>query len=80
MLNRSGEIRSTASPTLTEDQIEVLMRYGETRKTEAGQILFRAGATSYAFIVVLEGEVEVVDDFAGDTRTIAVHVPGRFAG
>ncbi len=56
------------------------MRYGETRKTEAGQVLFRAGATSYAFIVVLEGEVEVVDDFAGETRTIAVHVPGRFAG
>jgi thioredoxin reductase (NADPH) len=80
MLNRSGEIRSTASPTLTKDQIEVLMRYGETRKTEAGQVLFRAGATSYAFIVVLEGEVEVVDDFAGEMRTIAVHVPGRFAG
>jgi CRP-like cAMP-binding protein len=80
MLNRSGEIRSTASPTLTEDQIEVLMRYGETRKTVSGQVLFREGATSYAFIVVLEGEVEVVDDFAGETRTIAVHVPGRFAG
>ncbi len=28
---------STASTTLTEDQIEFLRRYGQMRKTEAGQ-------------------------------------------
>ncbi len=42
MNNRMDEIRSTANPALREDQIEVLMRYGETRKTEAGQVLSRA--------------------------------------
>jgi thioredoxin reductase (NADPH) len=56
------------------------MRYGETRKTEAGQGLFRAGDTSCDFIVVLEGEVEVVDDFAGEARTMGVFRAGRFVG
>jgi thioredoxin reductase (NADPH) len=74
------EIRSTRAPTLREDQIEVLRRYGQTRKTEVGEVLFRAGDTSCDFIVVLEGEVEVVDDFDGTARTIGVFRAGRFLG
>ena len=61
MTDRTDEIRSTRAPKLREDQIEVLSRYGKTRKTEAGEVLFRAGDTSSDFIVVLEGEVELVD-------------------
>jgi thioredoxin reductase (NADPH) len=78
--DRSGEIRSTRAPTLREDQIEILRRYGQTRKTEVGEVLFRAGDTSNDFIVVLEGEVEVIDDFAGEARTIGVFLAGRFLG
>jgi thioredoxin reductase (NADPH) len=74
------EIRSTASPTLREDQIEVLARYGERRKTEAGQVLSRAGDASYDFLVVLEGALEVVDDFAGEARVIVTQRAGGFAG
>src|ERR671912_2774816 len=80
MIDRTDEIRSTRAPTLTEDQIEILSRYGETRETETGQVLFRAGDPSNDFIVVLEGEVEMVDDFAGEARTIAVFRAGRFLG
>ena len=80
MKDRMDEIRSTASPTLREDQIEVLMRYGETRKTEAGQVLSRAGDASYDFIVVLEGALEVVDDFAGEARIIVIQRAGGFVG
>src|SRR5918997_5177654 len=80
MTDRSDEIRSTRAPTLREDQIEILSRYGQTRKTEVGEVLFRAGDTSNDFIVVLEGEVEVVEDFAGETRTIGVMRAGRFLG
>ena len=80
MKDRMNEIRSTRAPTLREDQIEILKRYGQTRKTEVGDILFRAGDTSNDFIVVLEGEVEVIDDFAGEARTIGVFLPGRFLG
>ena len=74
------QARDTASPTLTKDQIEFLGRYGETRKTEVGQVLIRAGDRASDFIVVLDGEVEVVDDFAGQARTIGVLRAGNFAG
>src|ERR687893_56897 len=80
MNDRTDEIRSTRYPMLGEDQIEVLRRYGQTRETEAGQVLFRAGDPSSDFIVVLEGEVEMVDDFAGEARTIGVFRMGRFLG
>src|ERR671921_2384620 len=80
MNDRTDEIRSTRYPMLGEDQIEVLRRYGQTRETEVGQVLFRAGDPSNDFIVVLEGEVEMVDDFAGEARTIAVFRAGRFLG
>src|ERR671939_658424 len=74
------EIRSTRAPTLSEDQIEILKRYGQTRKTKGGEVLFRAGDTSNGFIVILEGEVEVIDDFAGEARTIGTFLAGRFPG
>jgi thioredoxin reductase (NADPH) len=80
MHDRSGEIRSTRAPALREDQTEILGRYGKTRMTEAGQVLFRAGDTQNDFVVVLEGEVEMIDDFAGEARTMGVMRPGRFLG
>ena len=80
MTDRAAEIRSTRAPMLRKDQIEVLSSYGRTRKTEVGEVLFRAGDTSNDFVVVLQGEVEVIDDFAGDARTIGVFRAGRFPG
>jgi len=74
------QIRSTRAPTLREDQLSILGRYGQTIKTEVGDVLFRAGDTSNDFIVILEGEVEVIDDFAGEARTIGVFLSGRFLG
>jgi thioredoxin reductase (NADPH) len=70
---RTGEIRCGAFPTLTDDQIAFLKRYGEVRKTQAGQLLFGEGDRSYNFIVILEGEAEIVENFGGEARTIAVH-------
>jgi thioredoxin reductase (NADPH) len=80
MNDRTDEIRSTLYPALREDQIEVLSRYGETRETTAGQVLFRAGDASNDFFVVLEGEVEVVDDFADEVRAIGAFRAGNFLG
>src|SRR5215208_3474397 len=80
MNDRMDEIRSTRAPTLREDQIEILGRYGQTRKTKVGDVLFRAGDTSNDFIVILEGEVEVIDDFAGGARTLGVFHASRFLG
>ena len=47
---------------------------------QVGDILFRAGDTTNDFIVILRGEVQVVDDFAGDARTIGTFLAGRFLG
>ena len=80
MSDRMDEIRSTRAPRLRKDQIEILKRYGHTRKTEVGDVLFRAGDTDNDFVVVLEGEVRVGDDFAGEVRTIGVFREGRFLG
>ena len=80
MIDRTGEIRSTRAPRLRTDQIEILKRYGEIKKTEVGEVLFRAGDTENDFVVVLEGEVKVGDDFAGESRTIGVFQEGRFLG
>jgi thioredoxin reductase (NADPH) len=80
VIDRTGEIRSTRAPRLRTDQIEILKRYGEIKKTEVGEVLFRAGDTENDFVVVLEGEVRVGDDFAGESRTIGVFQEGRFLG
>src|SRR5215211_1458322 len=80
MTDRSSEISSTRVPKLREDQIEVLMRYGQTRTMEVGEVLFRAGDASSDFMVILEGEVEAVDDFAGEARSMGVMREGRFLG
>jgi thioredoxin reductase (NADPH) len=74
------EIRSTRAPRLRTDQIEILKRYGEIRKTEVGEVLFRAGDTDNDFIVALKGEVKVGDDFAGEARTIGVFHESGFLG
>jgi thioredoxin reductase (NADPH) len=66
---------------LRTDQIEILKRYGHTRKTEVGDVLFRAGDTRNDFIVILEGAAKVGDDFAGEElRTVGVFHEGRFLG
>jgi thioredoxin reductase (NADPH) len=81
MTDLSSEIRSTRAPSpLREDQIEILRRYGQTRETEAGQVLFRAGDSSNDFLVILEGEVQIIDDFAGEVRSIGFFKPGMFLG
>jgi thioredoxin reductase (NADPH) len=80
VIDRTAEIRSTRAPTLREDQLAILERYGQKRKTQVGDILFRAGDTSNDFIVILQGEVQVVDDFAGEARTIGTFLAGRFLG
>lgn len=65
---------------LRPDQIEVLRRYGRTKGMRAAEVLFRAGDTTNDFLVVLEGQVQVIDDFAGEVRTMGVFGPGTFLG
>ena len=75
--SQSGDV---ASPTLSERALAELAAFGSERAVDVGDTLFRAGDASYDFVVVLEGEVEVVrPDRAGDV-VIVTHGPGRFLG
>src|SRR5215218_11414199 len=80
MSDRTGEIRSTRAPRLRTDQMEFSKGSGGIKKRGGGEVLFRGGDTENDFVVVLEGEVKVGDDFAGESRTIGVFQEGRFLG
>ena len=75
------EVAGTAFPTLDESQISHLKDSGEGRETRSRiRTLFREGDTTYDFIVILEGSVNIVENFGGEVRTIATHGAGRFLG
>jgi thioredoxin reductase (NADPH) len=69
-----------AFPRLDEEQIAGLSEYGERRRTEAGDVLFREGDEAYDFFVVLDGLVAIVTGSGSSERLFAVHGPGRFLG
>jgi thioredoxin reductase (NADPH) len=72
--------RHGAYPRLSDDQIGALARYGERRRTEPGDVLFRAGEATHELHVVLDGKVAIVEECGGDERLVSVHGPGRFLG
>jgi thioredoxin reductase (NADPH) len=77
----SGDQQSTAFPELAEEQIELLRRFGHERPYEEGEILFRPGDPTVAFIVVLEGRIDVVDDYGRPDESVVVEQgPRRFIG
>ena len=53
---------------LTSEQIDLLRREGEVRPTVAGEVLFREGDHGYDFMVILAGQVAVLDHQAGVER------------
>jgi thioredoxin reductase (NADPH) len=65
---------------LDESSIAELARHGIERVVAAGEILFRAGDLTYDFLVILEGEVEIVREDGDGQHLIAVHGAGRFLG
>ena len=69
-----------AFPRLSQGQIDALTAYGQRRRTETGEVLFREGDPSCDFFVILAGEVVIVEGYGSDERVISVHGPGRFLG
>jgi thioredoxin reductase (NADPH) len=63
---------------LSDEQIDLLRRFGEVRPTVVGQILFKEGDRSYDFIVILSGTVTIVDHQLGIERELATGGPREF--
>jgi len=65
------------SPTLSASQLATLASLVEERRANVGDVLYRVGDRRYPFIVVLEGEVTILDA-AG--QEIIRHGPSGFLG
>ena len=69
------------SPVLDAAQLEVLRRYGSEHGVGAGDVLIADGDVAYDLIVVLDGQVQVVDRRGQPGETvIAAYGPSRFVG
>jgi thioredoxin reductase (NADPH) len=70
-----------STPVLREAQLVVLRHYGAEQRTQAGDVLYAEGDESYDLLVVLDGEVQVVERFGQpDQALITVLGAGEFAG
>ena len=69
------------NPVLDAAQLEVLRRYGSEHDVGAGDVLITDGDVTYDLIVVLDGQVQVVERRGQPgERVIAVYGPSQFPG
>src|ERR1700693_4479265 len=66
-----------ASPTLSASQLAMLAEHGEERTANVGDALYRVGDRRYPFIVILDGEVAILDAAGNE---ILRHGPSGFLG
>jgi len=69
-VTRSGRIQAElppeqpgSRPMLSQVQLSVLRRYGTEEAVDQGTVLFADGDDTYDLIVVLEGEVEIIEHY-----------------
>jgi thioredoxin reductase (NADPH) len=75
-----GDLGDVGAPVLDAGALAELAEFGEERVVAAGELLFEAGDRSYDFMVILEGEVEILRSEFDRERLIVVHGTGRFIG
>src|SRR4051794_15877906 len=86
MTDRSAGPRTASEqpgyrPILSGSQLEVLHRYGAEQSVEIGDLLFRDGDETYDLIVLLEGEVRILEHYAEpDEFVIVTYGPSEFIG
>jgi thioredoxin reductase (NADPH) len=61
MSDSASRVAAALSPTLSAPQLSALATLGEERTAEVGDVLFQVGDSRYPFVVILEGEVAVLD-------------------
>jgi|SRR5471032_2239458 len=67
-------------PTLSEQQVALLERYGERRTLKVGDVLFSQGDRHIPMFAVVSGTIEATRDSMGGKHPIGVHGPGSFTG
>ncbi len=74
------ELERRAFPRLTDEQIALLLPFGEVRDTEAGDVLFEVGDRDYPMVVVLSGHTEVLDRSERVDSVLTTGEAGDFHG
>jgi thioredoxin reductase (NADPH) len=76
---------AAAAPVLSAAELAEIAPFGAEREVVEGDVLFKAGESSYDLFVVLAGEVEIVavlgpDDDGAEHEPLFVFGPGNFVG
>jgi len=61
----TAEDVAVAWPALGDEQIDAFGRFGEERTVATGEILYRQEDSTFAMYVVLQGRVQIIDDYGG---------------
>lgn len=72
--------RGQMFPTLSAAQIARVATFGREQSFEAGATLWEQGDSAVPFLVVLEGQIEVVHPYDKLERPVTVHGAGEFTG
>ena len=73
--------RDQMFPTLTDDEIDRLCRFGHPQSFRADEAIVRVGEIGPGLALILEGEVAVISrNEAGHERQIVTHKRGNFMG
>src|SRR6266567_1058749 len=76
------DLQSIAFPTLDEAQVAEIVRFadGPARRYRDGETVFAAGERDYKFLLVMSGEIAIIDYSGDEPHTIVVYHRGQFAG
>jgi thioredoxin reductase (NADPH) len=72
------DLQMPAFPALDDDQIALLVPFGEVQSTRAGDVLFEVGDADYPLVVILRGQADILDRSEGMPRVIKTSGPGEF--
>ncbi|HEX2237490.1 MAG TPA: cyclic nucleotide-binding domain-containing protein, partial [Gammaproteobacteria bacterium] len=67
-------------PELTEEQIDVVRRYGEEREVADGTLLWDMGDRNTGLFLVVDGQIEIFRRTDGGEHVVVTHGPRRYAG
>lgn len=75
-----GDLKEMKPRPLGEDHLAAMRERGAEQAYAAGAIIARNGDSMDRFVLVLDGEVEVVDPFSGERMVPSTLGPGQFMG
>jgi thioredoxin reductase (NADPH) len=76
-----SHLQAGRAPVLDVAQIDVLRRYGTESDVDAGDLLFAEGDETYDLVVLIEGQVEIVQAYGRPDETVlATYGPKQFLG